>query len=46
MELFARAKVVRLRSHHVKFLYADEVRVGLTMGHKFYTIKFKYRIEL
>jgi hypothetical protein len=30
MELFARAKVVRLKSHHDKFLYADEDEVHVT----------------
>lgn len=30
MELFARAKVVRLRSHHDKFLYADEDEAHVT----------------
>ena len=30
MELFARAKVVRLKSHHDKFLYADEDEVRVT----------------
>jgi hypothetical protein len=30
MELFTRAKVVRLRSHHDKFLYADEDEVRVT----------------
>lgn len=30
MDLFARAKVVRLKSHHDKFLYADEDEVHVT----------------
>ncbi|KAG8098595.1 hypothetical protein GUJ93_ZPchr0013g35676 [Zizania palustris] len=30
MELFERAKVVRLKSHHDKFLYADEDEVHVT----------------
>ncbi|ONM02791.1 Actin cross-linking protein [Zea mays] len=30
MELFARAKVVRLRSHHNKFLYVDKDEVRVT----------------
>jgi|UniRef100_A0A804QZ50 hypothetical protein len=43
MELFARAKVVRLRSHHVKFLYADEVRV--TQDRDGYSANARWTVE-
>ncbi|AQK62280.1 uncharacterized protein LOC100193298 [Zea mays] len=45
MELFARAKVVRLRSHHDKFLYADEDEVRVTQDRDGSSANARWTVE-
>jgi hypothetical protein len=45
MELFAHAKVVRLRSHHDKFLYADEDEVRVTQDRDGSSANARWTVE-
>uniref|UniRef100_A0A0E0KKB2 Uncharacterized protein n=1 Tax=Oryza punctata TaxID=4537 RepID=A0A0E0KKB2_ORYPU len=45
MELFARAQVVRLKSHHDKFLYADEDEVHVTQDRNGAATNARWTVE-
>ncbi|KAF0912719.1 hypothetical protein E2562_018967 [Oryza meyeriana var. granulata] len=45
MELFARAQVVRLKSHHDKFLYADEDEVHVTQDRNGASTNARWTVE-
>ncbi|KAK3149036.1 hypothetical protein QOZ80_3AG0212080 [Eleusine coracana subsp. coracana] len=45
MELFAHAKAVRLKSHHDKFLYADEDEVHVTQDRNGASLNARWAVE-